>query len=207
MKGFTVSSKARLPPSEERIITPQTNTVRLRIADLDANVEPDNGASVNIMDEYQFRALKHRSQEITELPPSNEKIRALQSKLQIKREFPVSIRNKTRGVKTKFILIKRKMDSLPPICKYLLLELGMLKIEPEGKLKEPNDLRIKTVKTSDRVEKLLTEYSDIFEGIGWFKEKQTSSNMEVKLEMEPTATPVAQKPRNVPYHLQKPLKK
>ena len=29
--------------------------------------------------------------------------------------------------------------------------------------------------------------------------------MEVKLEMDPTATPVAQKPRNVPYHLKKPL--
>ena len=99
------------------------------------------------------------------------------------------------------------MDSPSLICKDVLSELGMLKIEPEGKLKEPNDLRIKTVKTSDRVEKLLTEYSDIFEGIGCFKENETGSNIEVKLEMDPTATTVAQKPRNVPYHLQKPLKR
>ena len=159
------------------------------------------------MDEYQFRALKHRSQEITELAPSKEKIRALQSKLEVKGEFPVTIRNKTRGVNTKFIVIKGKMDSPPLICKDVLLELGMLKIEPEGKLREPNGLRIKTVKTSDRVEKLLTEYGDIFKGIGCVKERDTGNNMEVKLEMNPTAKPVAQKPRNVPYHLQKPLKK
>lgn len=98
------------------------------------------------------------------------------------------------------------MDLPPLICKDVLLELGMHKIEPEGKLKNPNDLRIKTIKTSDRVEKLLTEYSDKFKGIGCFKERDTGSKMEVKLEMDPTATPAAQKPRNGPYHLQKPLK-
>jgi len=44
-------------------------------------------------------------------------------------------------------------------------------------------LRIKTIKAaSDQIDTLLTE-------------------------MEPDAVPVAQKPRNVPYHLQKPLKK
>ena len=102
--------------------------------------------------------------------------------------------------------IKGKMDSPPLICKDVLLELGMQKIEPEGKQREPNELRIKTVKTSDRVEKLLTEY-DIFKGIGCFKERDTGNNMEVKLEMDLTAKPVAKKPRNVPYHLQKPLKK
>ena len=88
----------------------KTNTVRIRMADLDADVEPDSGASANIMDEYQFRALKHRSQEIQELYPSEERVRALQSKLEVKGEFPVTLRNKTRGTKTKFLVIKGKMD-------------------------------------------------------------------------------------------------
>ena len=44
-----------------------TKTVLFRIGDIDANVEPDSGASANIVDEYQFRALHHRSMEITEL--------------------------------------------------------------------------------------------------------------------------------------------
>ena len=35
------------------------NTVLIRIGNIDANVEPDSGASANIMDKYQFRALHH----------------------------------------------------------------------------------------------------------------------------------------------------
>lgn len=38
------------------------------------------------------------------------------------------------------------MDSPSLLSKTILLELGILKIEPEGTLKEPNELRIKAVK-------------------------------------------------------------
>ena len=48
---------------------PNQDTVLIRIGDIDAAVEPDSGASANVMDEYQFKALKHRSQEIKELQP------------------------------------------------------------------------------------------------------------------------------------------
>ena len=58
----------------------------------------------------------------------------------------------------------------------------------------------------DSIEAALSEYSDVFQGIGCFREKSTGKKIEVKLEMEPDAEPVAQKPRPVPYHLQKPLK-
>ena len=34
------------------------NTIEVRIGDIDAFCEPDGGASANIMDEYQFKALK-----------------------------------------------------------------------------------------------------------------------------------------------------
>ena len=83
----------------------------------------------------------------------------------------------------------------------------MLKINPEGTLKETNELRIKTAKTpDDNIEAVLNEYSDVFQGISCFLEKSTGKKIEVKLEMEPDAEPVAQKPLPVPYHLQKPLK-
>lgn len=39
----------------------KTNTIRLRIEDIDAEVEPDIGANFNIMDKYQFPAIKHTS--------------------------------------------------------------------------------------------------------------------------------------------------
>ena len=99
------------------------------------------------------------------------------------------------------------MDSPPLLSKSTLLELGMLKIDPEGTLKETNELRIKTAKApDDSIEAVLNEYSDVFQGIGCFRKKTTGKKSEVKLEMEPDAEPVAQKPRPVSYHLQKPLK-
>ena len=83
----------------------------------------------------------------------------------------------------------------------------MLKIDPEGTLNETNELRIKTAKTpDDSIEAILNEYSDVFQGIGCFGEKSTGKTIEVKLAIEPDTEPVTQKPRPVPYHLQKPLK-
>ena len=46
---------------------------------MDAHVDPDSGASANVTDEHQFRALKHRSQEIEELQPSRDTLKTLQS--------------------------------------------------------------------------------------------------------------------------------
>ena len=183
------------------------DTVLIQIGDIDAHVEPDSGASANVMDEYQFNALKHRSQEIKELKPTRDTLKTLQSDLAVKGEFSTTLRNKNRGTKSKFSVIQGKMDSPLLLSKNTLLELGMLKIDPEGTFKETNELRIKTVKPpADNIEALLSEYSKVFQGIGCFKDKNTSEKIEVKLEMDPEAIPVAQKPRPVPYHLQKPLK-
>ena len=147
------------------------------------------------------------NQEIKELNPSRDTLKTLQSDLTVKGEFITTLRNKNRGTQSKFLVIRGKMDSPPLLCKSTLLELGMLKIDPEGTLKETIELRIKTVKTpDDSIEAALSEYSDVFQGIGCFREKSTGKKIEVRLEMEPDAEPVAQKPRPVPYHLQKPLK-
>ena len=45
-----------------------------------------------------------------------------------------------------------------------------------------------------------------FRGLDASAKENTRKEIEVKLEMDPEATPVAQKPRPVPYHLLKPLK-
>ena len=83
----------------------------------------------------------------------------------------------------------------------------MLKIDPDGTVKETNKLRIKTVKTpDDSIETVLRGYSDVLQEIGCFREKNTGKKIEVKLKMETDAKLVAQKPRPIPYHLQKPLK-
>ena len=139
----------------------------------------------DVMDEYQFKALKHRLQEIKELEPSRDTLKTLQSDLTVKGEFTTTLRNKNRGTqKSKFLVIQGKMDSPPLLSKSTLLELGELKIDPEGTLKETNELRINTVKMSDdSIETVLREYSDVFQGIGCFRETNTGKKIEVNLEI------------------------
>lgn len=59
----------------------------MRIGDIDASAEPDSGSSANIIDEYQFRALKHKSNSIRQLKPSKDTLKTLQSTLVVKGEF------------------------------------------------------------------------------------------------------------------------
>ena len=57
------------------------------------------------------------------------------------------------------------MDSPPLLNKNKLIELGMIKIDPDGTFKETNELRIKSVKPLHAIEVLLSEYNDNFQGI------------------------------------------
>ena len=59
--------------------------------DIDAFVEPDSGASTNAMDECQFKALRHRSQEIKELQRSRDTLKTLKSDLTVKGEFTATL--------------------------------------------------------------------------------------------------------------------
>ena len=122
------------------------------------------------MDEYQFKALKHSSQEIKELEPSHDTLKTLQSDLTVKGEFSATLQNKNRGTRSKFLVIQGKMDSPPLLSKSTLIELGMLK--------ETNELRIKTVKpAANNIEALLEEYSEVFQGIGCFRDKNTGKKI------------------------------
>ena len=166
----------------ERIKTQQQGTVPIRMNDVDTFCEPDSGASANIMDEYQFKALRHRSQEIGTLLQTKETLRTLQSNLRVIGEFPVTLRNKTRGTHTRFLVIEGHMDSPPLLGKHTLEELGMLKIDPGGCLKASNELRIKSVgKPQADTEAILKEYSDVFQGIGIIKDPDQDSDYTEKV--------------------------
>lgn len=56
------------------------------------------------------------------------------------------MQNKNRVTQSKFLVIQEKMDPLPLLSKSTLLEPGIQRIDPEGTLRETNELRIKTVK-------------------------------------------------------------
>ena len=82
----------------------------------------------------------------------------------------------------------------------------MIKIDPDGTIKDTNELRIKSVKPLDDIEALLSEYNDTFQGLGRFRDKSTGKEIDVKLEMDPETIPVAKRPHPVPCHMQNPLK-
>ena len=48
-------------------------TVPIVVNDVTVHMEPDSGADVNVMDEYQYRALKRKSFDYIELKESNTK--------------------------------------------------------------------------------------------------------------------------------------
>ena len=116
-------------------------TVPIVVNDVIVHMEPDSGADVNVMDEYQYRALKRKSFDGIELKESNTKLSTLQNTLGVSGEFKATARNQTRGTETTFVVVKGKINS-PPL-------LGR---------------------------------------------------------KSPDATPIAQKPRPVPYYLQEPLR-
>ena len=116
-------------------------TVAVRLNDVDVVMEADSGADVNIMDEHQFKAFIHRTNEPT-LTKSSVKLHTLQHKLDVKGEFQTVIRNRTCGKATKFDVVSERIHSPPLFSKETLTELRMLKIHPDSCFAEPNDLAV-----------------------------------------------------------------
>ena len=54
-------------------VSSMSKTVALKVNEIDVTVEPDSSADANLMDEYQSRALLHRSDIKCELQPSKMK--------------------------------------------------------------------------------------------------------------------------------------
>ncbi|CAC5388305.1 unnamed protein product [Mytilus coruscus] len=156
---------------------------------------------------------KNRTREGAKLLESKTKLSTLQSSLPVKGEFISTVKNATRGIKTRIIVIKGEINSPSLIGKKTIIELGMLQIKEDGTLKEPNDLGIQSgnVKFVQRrpkhIEELMSNFSDVFNKIGKIQDSKHKDEFLVKFSMKQDTTPVAQKPRQVPYYLQDPLKK
>ena len=116
--------------------------VKVRLNDVDVQMEADSGADVNHMDEHQFKAFVHRPSDKPVLQPSNVKLYTLQHKLDVKGEFRSTIRNDTCGRLVTFVVVFGRTKSPPLIGKETLIGLGMLRIQPNGSLAELNSLRI-----------------------------------------------------------------
>ena len=101
------------------------------------------------------------------------------------------------------MVVKGEIDSLPLLGRPSLDELGMLKIDETGRLKEPNKAVKKIENEHPELEKILHRYKNLFQGHG--KATRDSQEIQIHLPTKEDAIPIAQKPRRVPYHLTKPL--
>ena len=139
-------------------------TCTILINGIETTVEPDTGADTNIMDEYQFRNLQTQKPEIA-LQESKIKLKALNHDLSIMGECTVTTENKTRETEATLVVIQGKIDSLPLLGRPSLDELGMLKIDETGGLKEPNKAVKKIENEHLDVKKILRRYPNLFQGV------------------------------------------
>ena len=195
----------------------QDKTITIQVEDVIVKAEPDSGAEINVMDEHQFKALTHQASTNLTLTPSKTKLNTLQSELPVKGKFTTTIRNKTRGARARFVVVKGKINSPPLISKDTFQELGMVQIREDGSFAETNNLRIqeeapdvKTVKRESpnpEIKKITEKFDHVFQGIGKIRNKKNDEDFYATYSMKPEAVPVAQKPRPVAHYLQKPLKR
>ena len=186
------------------------NKIIVKVGGIDAYIELDSGADANVMDEHQYKALVNRSNDKLKLEPCDIKLSALQTDLEVKGKFHTTVQNETRGVRTKFIVVKGKIKSPPLLGRETSIALGMMELRPNGTLKNTNELKAdkvqKVTAIPTSVQEILQEHPEVFKGIGKIHDNRNNREVYARFHMRPEAAPVAQKPRQVPYYLQKPLK-
>ena len=173
--------------------------------------EPDSGEDVNIMDEHEFKAFQNRCDKKVHLEPTNTKLNTLQSELPVETEFETTLRNKTRGEQTKFLVVEGRIHSPPLLSKKTLMDAGMLEIREDGSFADKNNLRIhstevRKVAELSEIEKIVKKHDKVFKGVGHIRDVKKNEDNYAQFSMKPEAVPVPKIPRPVPYYLQKPLK-
>ena len=123
----------------------------------------------------------------------------LKADLPVVGDCDVTIENETRTTDTKIIIIQGKMDSLPLLGCQTLEELGMVKFDATGGLKQPNRETTKNVhKLETGSNEVVHRHKKLFEGIG--KAQCDGQDIEIHLPLKENAIPITQKPWRVPGH-------
>ena len=152
-------------------------TVTVRLHDVDIRMEPDSGARVNLMDEHKFQALLHRTNHKPTLEPCHMKLNTLQHPLKVKRKFETIIRNQTCGKHSAFVVVQGRINSPPLLSKDTLIQLRMLKIQPDGGLSLATswgNYRPKRLIFSIILPRCLNQLDDLFIGArNWTKHNAT----------------------------------
>ena len=152
---------------------------RIIIHDTPLTIMTDSGASVNVLDEKDYRALTKPPA----LQQTKVKIHPYKSSesLAVLGKFTTVLKFKSTCIKGKIYVVKGSGGSL--LSWKTSQDLGLLKAVHRVHEDSPS-----------RVEKLVKEYDELFHGLGKLKEYQ------VKLHIDESVQPVAQPHRKVPFH-------
>ena len=148
----------------------------------------DSGASINILDEKEYRRLPNHPN----LEPSSVKIYGYQSKVRLRvlGKSTTALESETKKLSDKLYVVEGSGGSL--LSWRTSRGLNLLQT-----VQQIGDQPSKTERNAPV--KLIEEYDDLFNGLGKLK------NYQIKLHIDENVPPVAQPHRRVPFHVRKQL--
>ena len=157
---------------------------KVKVNGTSINVMADTGASVNILDEVTFGKLRTKAK----LSRTKKKIFPFGSNkpLPLVGKCSCEVETEKKFSVETFFIVKGTSGCL--VCWQTSQRLGLVQVAQSVKQQEPN-----------KVESLVENYRDFFEGLGKLK------GFQVRLHVDEDVLPVAQPPRRVPFHVRKKL--
>ena len=163
----------------------------VQIGDVPVNLIVDSGATVNVLDNSTFLAL--RGEKPISLSKTNLQLFPYGSStpLNIQGCFTTRISHNESNTKATFIVVKNH-NSGSLLGHKTATDLGLL---PAYDNYQP----IQNINShhSHLMQQLLTKYPQVFRGIGKL------DNFQLRLHIDEAVTPVAQAPRRIPFHIRK----
>ena len=161
---------------------------KIKVHGTPVTIMADSGASINILDEKEYRRLPNRPN----LEPSSVKIYGYQSKvpLRVLGKFTTALESETKKLSDKLYVVEGSGGSL--LSWRTSQGLNLLQT-----VQRIGDQPSKT--KTNAPANLIEEYDDLFHGLGKLK------NYQRKLHIDENVPPVAQPHRRVPFHVRKQL--
>ena len=161
---------------------------KIKVHGTPVTVMADSGASINILDEKEYRRLPNRPN----LKPSSVRIYGYQSKvpLRVLGKFTTALESETKKLSDKLYVMGGSGGSL-------LSWKTSQGINLVQTVQQIGDQRSKT--ETNTPASLIEEYDDLFHGVGKLK------NYQIKLHIDENVPPVARPHRRVLFHVRKQL--
>lgn len=161
---------------------------KIKVHGTPVTIMADSGASINILDEKEYRRLPNRPN----LEPSSVKIYGYQSKvpLRVLGKFTTALESETKKLSDKLYVVEGSGGSLLSWKTSQGLNLLQTVQKIGNRPSKPEN---------NAPANLIEEYDDLFHGLGKLKGYQ------IKLHIDENVPPVAQPHRRVPFHVRKQL--